>query len=53
MATSLSKLVPNLITSNLEKFRETAKHFTIEDMLVTLKGVYLNEFTDTVPSLIK
>ncbi|XP_025420172.1 uncharacterized protein LOC112690378 [Sipha flava] len=46
MATSLSKLATNLLTPRLEKFRETAKHFTNEDMpLVTRKGVYPYEYT--------
>ncbi|KAF0752140.1 Uncharacterized protein FWK35_00011968 [Aphis craccivora] len=41
MALSLSSLVENLITHNFENFRETAKHFVSEDMLlVTRKGVY-------------
>ena len=48
MATSLTILASNLLTPNLEKFRETYKHFSIEDMpLVTRKGVYPYEYTDS------
>jgi len=48
MATSLSTLASNLITPELEKFRETSKHFSAEDMvLVTRKGVYPYEYTDS------
>jgi len=47
MASSLSTLSKNLVTPRLEKFRETRKHFSIEDMsLVTRKGVYPYEYTD-------
>jgi len=48
MASSLSFLAENLITHNFENFRETAKHFISGDMtLVTRKGVYLYEYTDS------
>ena len=48
MASSLSTLASNLITPGFEKFRETAKHFFTEDMkLVTRKGVYPYEYTDS------
>ncbi|KAE9543417.1 hypothetical protein AGLY_002217 [Aphis glycines] len=48
MATSLSSLAINLITSGLENFREIAKVFTGDDMpLVTRKGVYPYEYTDS------
>ncbi|KAL4092418.1 hypothetical protein QTP88_026919 [Uroleucon formosanum] len=47
MASKLSNLAINLITSDLNKFRKTAKHFSNEDLtLVTRKGVYPYEFTD-------
>lgn len=40
-------LAKNLITPDLEKFREISKHFFNEDLsLVTRKGVYPYEFTD-------
>jgi len=48
MASSLSTLAKNLITPEFEKFRETTKAFKHNDMnLVTRKGVYLYEFTDS------
>ncbi|XP_026815430.1 uncharacterized protein LOC113555237 isoform X2 [Rhopalosiphum maidis] len=48
MASSLSTLASNLITSGFEKFRETAKNFLTEDMqLVTRKGVYPYDYTDS------
>ena len=48
MASKLSTLADNLITPEFEKFRETAKHFFTEDMqLVTRKGVYPYEYTDS------
>lgn len=48
MASSLSSLAKNLITPDLNNFRETSKHFVIEDMpLVTRKGVYPYEYTDS------
>jgi len=48
MASKLSTLADNLITPGFEKFRKTAKHFFTEDMqLVTRKGVYPYEFTDS------
>ncbi|XP_060859702.1 uncharacterized protein LOC132936907 [Metopolophium dirhodum] len=48
MASSLSCLAENLITPELENFRETAKHFVAGDMpLVTRKGVYPYEYTDS------
>jgi len=48
MASSLSSLARNLITPDLENFRETAKVFTETDMpLVTRKGVYSYEYTDS------
>ncbi|KAL4143453.1 hypothetical protein QTP88_005784 [Uroleucon formosanum] len=41
MTSSLSSLASNLLTTDLEKFRETSKHFSYKDMpLVTRKGVY-------------
>ncbi|XP_022164231.1 uncharacterized protein LOC111029520 [Myzus persicae] len=47
MASKLSTIAKNLITPDLEKFRETSKHFFNEDLsLVTRKGVYPYEFTD-------
>jgi len=47
MSTRLSILVANLVTPNLEKFRETGKHFSNNEMsLVTHKGVYPYDFTD-------
>ncbi|KAL4111836.1 hypothetical protein QTP88_015719 [Uroleucon formosanum] len=47
MASKLSTLATNLITPDLEKFRETAKHFSNEDLkLVTRKGIYPYEFTE-------
>jgi len=43
MASSLSTLASNLKTPGYEKFRETAKVFSLEDMpLVTRKGNFLN-----------
>lgn len=46
MASGLSTLAKNLITPDLENFRETVKVFFVEDMLsVTLKGVYPYENT--------
>jgi len=48
MASSLSSLASNLLTSDFEKFRETSKHFSSEDMpLATRKGVYPYEYTDS------
>jgi len=48
MSSSLSKLAENLITTDLTKFRETGKHFRTIDMpLVTRKGVYAYEYTDS------
>ncbi|KAE9521340.1 hypothetical protein AGLY_018262 [Aphis glycines] len=47
MASSLSSLANNLMTTGYDKFRETAKHFSTVDMtLVTRKGVYPYEYTD-------
>ncbi|KAL4132169.1 hypothetical protein QTP88_009376 [Uroleucon formosanum] len=47
MASKLSTLATNLITPDLKKFRETAKHFSNEDLkLVTRKVVYPYEFTE-------
>jgi len=47
MASSLSTLASNLITTDFCKFRETAKVFKVEDMpLVTRKGVYPYDYTD-------
>jgi hypothetical protein len=47
MVSSLSNSAKNLITPGLEKFRETAKHFLIEDIsLITRNSVYPYEFTD-------
>jgi len=47
MALRLSNLSKNLITPNLEKFRETTKLFFDEDLsLVTHKGVYPYEYTN-------
>jgi len=48
MASSLSSLASNLLTTDLEKFRETSKHFSSQDMpLVTRKGVYPYDYTDS------
>jgi hypothetical protein len=47
MSTRLSTLAANLVTPDLEKFRETGKHFSNNEMpLVTRKGVYPYDFTD-------
>ncbi|KAL4142076.1 hypothetical protein QTP88_004604 [Uroleucon formosanum] len=47
MASSLKSLAKNLTTSDLAKFRETAKVFQPMDMpLVTLKGVFPYEYCD-------
>ena len=46
MASKLSILEENLVTSDFVKFRETAKHFEKEEMrLVTRKGVYSYDYT--------
>jgi len=48
MSSSLSTLARNLITPELEKFRDTAKEYnTIDLPLVTRKGVYPYEYTDS------
>jgi len=48
MASSLSSLSKNLMTPRLDKFRETSKHFSRNDMaLATRKGVYPYEYTDS------
>ncbi|XP_060855073.1 uncharacterized protein LOC132932727 [Metopolophium dirhodum] len=47
MASSLSTLSKNLITPGFEKFRNSAKHFSAQDLpLVTRKGVYPYDYTD-------
>ncbi|KAL4100902.1 hypothetical protein QTP88_020927 [Uroleucon formosanum] len=47
MATGLSTLATNLITSDLDKFRIIAKHFSNNDLpLVTRKGLFPYDFTD-------
>ncbi|XP_060870596.1 uncharacterized protein LOC132945009 [Metopolophium dirhodum] len=47
MASSLSTLSKNLITPGFEKFRDSAKHFSTQDLpLVTRKGVYPYDYTD-------
>ncbi|XP_025199346.1 uncharacterized protein LOC112597488 [Melanaphis sacchari] len=47
MASSLSTLSKNLITPRFEKFRNSAKHFSTQDLpLVTRKGVYPYDYTD-------
>ncbi|KAL4091045.1 hypothetical protein QTP88_025786 [Uroleucon formosanum] len=52
MASSLSSLASNLLTSDFEKFRETSKHFSSEDMpLVTRKGVYPYEYINSLDKL--
>lgn len=48
MASSLSTLSKNLITPGFDKFRETSKHFSRDDMtLATRKGVYPYDYTDS------
>jgi len=48
LASSLSSLAKNLITTELDNFRETAKHFVTGDIpLVTRKGVYPYKYTDS------
>jgi hypothetical protein len=48
MASSLSTLSKNLITPEFDKFRETSKHFSRNEMaLATRKGVYPYEYTDS------
>lgn len=48
LASKLSTLAENLLTTDFSKFRETAKVFTHTDMhLVTRKGVYPYCFTDS------
>jgi len=48
MTSNLSSLASNLLTTDLEKFRETSKHFSYKDMpLVTRKGVYPYDYTDS------
>ncbi|KAE9521876.1 hypothetical protein AGLY_017683, partial [Aphis glycines] len=47
MSTRLSTLAVNLVTPNLEKFRETGKHFSNNEMpLVTRKSVSPYDYTD-------
>lgn len=47
-ASKLSTLAENLITPDIDKFRETSKHFHIEDIrLVMRKGVYPFGFTNS------
>ncbi|XP_060881669.1 uncharacterized protein LOC132953153 [Metopolophium dirhodum] len=47
MASSLSTLSKNLIRPGFEKFRNSAKHFSAQDLsLVTRKGVYPYDYTD-------
>jgi len=47
MPSSLESLASNLLTPELEKFRETSIHFVSGDMaLVTRKGVYPYEYMD-------
>ncbi|XP_025192669.1 uncharacterized protein LOC112592729, partial [Melanaphis sacchari] len=47
IASSLSTLSKNLITPRFEKFRNSAKHFSTQDLpLVTRKGVYPYDYTD-------
>ncbi|XP_050548065.1 uncharacterized protein LOC126909672, partial [Daktulosphaira vitifoliae] len=52
MASSLAKLTENLAKGDVEKFKETAKHFPQTDIgLITRKGVYPYEYTDSFEKL--
>jgi hypothetical protein len=47
MPSKLESLAKNLLTPDFSKFRETLKHFSVEDMpLVSRKGLYTYEYTD-------
>uniref|UniRef100_A0A2S2PSX7 DNA-directed DNA polymerase n=1 Tax=Schizaphis graminum TaxID=13262 RepID=A0A2S2PSX7_SCHGA len=47
MPSKLESLAKNLLTPDFSQFRETLKHFSVEDMpLVSRKGVYPYEYTD-------
>lgn len=54
MPSSLESLASNLLTSRLEKFRETPKQFVSDDMtLVTRKEVHPHKYTDNWSKLVE